>query len=89
MPAPDAVFVGVGVTADGVLPACWAALEPGGRLVVNAVTLESEALVVRWRDEVGGTLTRVAVERAGALGGFTAWQPQRAVTQWRVVKEEA
>ncbi|MFC7614665.1 precorrin-6y C5,15-methyltransferase (decarboxylating) subunit CbiE [Actinokineospora soli] len=89
LPAPDAVFVGGGVTADGVLPACWAALEPGGRLVVNAVTLESEALVVRWRDEVGGTLTRVAVERAGALGGFTAWQPQRAVTQWRVVKEEA
>ena len=89
LPAPDAVFVGGGVTADGVLPACWAALKPGGRLVVNAVTLESEALVLRWRAEVGGTLTRVAVERAAALGGFTAWQPQRAITQWRVVKEEA
>lgn len=88
LPAPDAVFVGGGVTADGVLPACWSALKPGGRLVVNAVTLESEALVVAWRARVGGTLTRLAVDRAGALGGFTAWQPQRAITQWCVVKEE-
>ncbi|MGX7829508.1 precorrin-6y C5,15-methyltransferase (decarboxylating) subunit CbiE [Actinokineospora sp. 24-640] len=89
LPRPDAVFVGGGVTADGVLPACWSALGAGGRLVVNAVTLESEALVARWRSEVGGTLTRVAVERAEPLGGFTAWKPQRAVTQWHVVKEES
>lgn len=89
LPAPDAVFVGGGVTADGVLPACWSALRPGGRIVVNAVTLESEALVVDWRGRVGGTLTRLAVDRAGALGGFTAWQPQRAITQWCAVKEES
>ncbi|MGW5055401.1 precorrin-6y C5,15-methyltransferase (decarboxylating) subunit CbiE [Actinokineospora sp. NPDC004072] len=88
LPRPDAIFVGGGVTAPGVLGACWSALPVGGRLVVNAVTLESEALLARWRGEVGGTLTRIAVERAGRLGGFTAWQPQRAVTQWRVVKEE-
>ncbi|GGS47776.1 precorrin-6y C5,15-methyltransferase (decarboxylating) subunit CbiE [Actinokineospora fastidiosa] len=88
LPRPDAVFVGGGATAPGLLPACWTALAPGGRLVVNAVTLESESLVTRWHGEVGGTLTRIAVDRAGALGGFTAWQPQRAITQWRVAKEE-
>jgi precorrin-6Y C5,15-methyltransferase (decarboxylating) len=88
LPAPDAVFVGGGVTAPGVLDRCWAALEPGGRLVVNAVTLESESLVVERRRVLGGTLTRIAVERAAPLGGFTAWQPQRAITQWRAAKEE-
>ena len=48
LPAPDAVFVGGGLTAAGLLDACWAALRPGGRLVVNAVTLESEAVLADW-----------------------------------------
>ncbi|WP_233427413.1 precorrin-6y C5,15-methyltransferase (decarboxylating) subunit CbiE [Actinokineospora spheciospongiae] len=87
LPEPDAVFVGGGVTADGVLPACWAALRPGGRLVVNAVTLESEVLVARWHGEVGGTLTRVSVGRAGPVGGFTGWRQAMPVTQWVAVKE--
>ncbi|PPK61456.1 precorrin-6y C5,15-methyltransferase (decarboxylating) subunit CbiE [Actinokineospora auranticolor] len=84
--APDAVFVGGGVTADGVLPACWAALRPGGRIVVNAVTLESEALVTRWHGEVGGALTRLSVSRAAPIGGFTGWRPAMPVTQWVAVK---
>jgi precorrin-6Y C5,15-methyltransferase (decarboxylating) len=83
---PDAVFVGGGVTAPGVLQACWAALRPGGRLVVNAVTLESERLVAEWRDRVGGDLTRIAVQRAAPIGGFTGWRPLHPVTQWTVAK---
>ena len=48
LPAPDAVFVGGGADrAPGVLERCWAALRPGGRLVANAVTLESEAVAGR------------------------------------------
>ncbi|HWF72259.1 MAG TPA: precorrin-6y C5,15-methyltransferase (decarboxylating) subunit CbiE, partial [Solirubrobacteraceae bacterium] len=37
---PDAVFIGGGVTAPGLVERCWEALRPGGRIVANAVTLE-------------------------------------------------
>ncbi|GAA4619286.1 precorrin-6y C5,15-methyltransferase (decarboxylating) subunit CbiE [Saccharopolyspora hordei] len=83
---PDAVFVGGGGTAPGALEACWAALRPGGRLVVNAVTLELEALVADWQRRVGGDLVRISVERAAPIGGFTGWRPARPVTQWVVDK---
>ena len=63
---------------------CWAALGPRGRLVVNAVTLETEAVVVARQAEFGGDLTRLEVSRAGAVGGFTAWRPMLPVTQWAV-----
>ena len=87
LPTPDAVFVGGGLTGDGVLDTCWTALPPGGRLVANAVTLESEAVLTRWQATVGGTLTRVEVSRAAPVGGFTGWRPMMPVTQWEVVKE--
>jgi precorrin-6Y C5,15-methyltransferase (decarboxylating) len=86
LPRPDAVFIGGGVTAGGVVDACWTALAPGGRLVANAVTLESERVLLDWQGELGGTLTRLSVERAGRLGGFTTWRPALPVTQWAVVK---
>jgi precorrin-6Y C5,15-methyltransferase (decarboxylating) len=82
LPRPDAVFVGGGATAPGVLEACWDALAPGGRLVVNAVTLESEALLVRWRERVGGELTRLSVAHAQPVGGFTSFKPALPVTIW-------
>ncbi|HWG02439.1 MAG TPA: precorrin-6y C5,15-methyltransferase (decarboxylating) subunit CbiE [Trebonia sp.] len=88
LPAPDAVFVGGGVTADGALAACWAALPAAGRLVANAVTLEGEAVLAEWRRRHGGTLTRIGLERAGRLGSFTTWRPALPVVQWAIVKEE-
>jgi precorrin-6Y C5,15-methyltransferase (decarboxylating) len=87
LPSPDAVFVGGGLTADGVIEACWAALRAGGRLVANAVTLESEAVLTRWQAAVGGTLTRIEVSRAAPVGGFTGWKPMMPVTQWQVNRE--
>ncbi|MCE6996772.1 precorrin-6y C5,15-methyltransferase (decarboxylating) subunit CbiE [Saccharothrix sp. S26] len=87
--APDAVFIGGGLTAAGVVERCWDALRPGGRLVANAVTLESEAVLTRWRGRLGGDLSRIEVSRAGAVGGFTAWRPQMPVTTWVVTKENA
>ena len=57
---PDAIFIGGGVTIPGVLEQCWASLKPGGRLVANAVTLQSEAALVAWREQVGGELTRIS-----------------------------
>ncbi|MBY8847967.1 precorrin-6y C5,15-methyltransferase (decarboxylating) subunit CbiE [Saccharothrix longispora] len=84
---PDAVFVGGGLTAPGVVERCWSALRPGGRLVANAVTLESEAVLTAWRSRLGGELTRIEVSRAVPIGGFTGWRPQMPVTTWAVTKE--
>lgn len=85
---PDAIFLGGGLTQDGVFAACWARLPVGGRLVANAVTAESEALLVNWAATYGGALRKFQIYRAGALGGFTAWRPQLPVAQWVVTKSE-
>lgn len=84
--SPDAIFVGGGVSAPGMLTACWDALVPGGRLVAHGVTLESERALAAAYAEHGGELTRTAIEHATPLGGFTGWQPARTVTQWSLVK---
>lgn len=86
LPAPDVVFIGGGVTRDGVVEAAWEALSAGGRLVANAVTLESEAVLAAWYAKLGGELTRVAVNRASPVGGFTGWRAMMPVTIWSVVK---
>ena len=83
---PDAVFVGGGTSDRGVLAAAIAALRPGGRLVANAVTLESEAILLRQRGEVGGDLIRIAIARADPVGGLTGWRPAMPITQWIWVK---
>ncbi|MEI4276912.1 precorrin-6y C5,15-methyltransferase (decarboxylating) subunit CbiE [Klenkia terrae] len=82
LPQPDAVFVGGGATTPLLLDACWDALPPGGRLVVNAVTLESEAVLADWHARYGGSLVRLAVQRAAPVGGFTGWKPAMPVTIW-------
>jgi precorrin-6Y C5,15-methyltransferase (decarboxylating) len=86
LPAPDAVFVGGGATIPGVLETCWQALAPGGRLVVNAVTLESEAVLAQWQARVGGALTRLSVAQAEPVGGFTGWKPAMPVTIWSATR---
>lgn len=89
LPVPDAVFVGGGAGAPGVLDAAIAALRPGGRLVVNAVTLETEALLVARHGAQGGELVRLSVARAAPVGGLTGWRPAMPVTQWIWVKPGA
>ncbi|MGW4527762.1 precorrin-6y C5,15-methyltransferase (decarboxylating) subunit CbiE [Amycolatopsis sp. NPDC004378] len=79
LPAPDAVFIGGGLTVPGVLDAC---LATGARLVAHGVTVEAEQMLTRAYAEHGGELVRIGVERAGPLGGFTGWTPARVVTQW-------
>ena len=80
LPSPDAIFIGGGVTAPGVLDACWNALRSGGRLVANAVTLQGEAALIAWREQHGGTLTRIALADAQPLGGFETWRPVLPIT---------
>ena len=84
--APDAAFIGGGLRADGNFETCWDRLKPGGRLVANAVTVEGEQALARWRAELGGELIRIAVSRAGAIGPYTGWRPLMPVTQLRAVK---
>ena len=85
LPTPGAVFVGGGAS-EAVLDAVWAALPSGGRLVVHAVTQETEMLLAaRWREH-GGTLTRIAVEHLEAIGSYHGWKPARAVVQWSVTR---
>ncbi|UYQ61864.1 precorrin-6y C5,15-methyltransferase (decarboxylating) subunit CbiE [Streptomyces peucetius] len=86
LPTPDAVFIGGGLTAPGLLDACWDALPAGGRLVANTVTLESEALLARRYARHGGELVRLAVSHAVPVGGFTGWRQAMPVTQWSVTK---
>ncbi|MBA0126719.1 precorrin-6y C5,15-methyltransferase (decarboxylating) subunit CbiE [Haloechinothrix sp. YIM 98757] len=85
---PDAIFVGGGVSAPGMVPACVDTLAPGGRLVAHAVTVEAEsALLAAYRD-YGGELVRIGAEHATPLGGFTGWQPARTVTQYSLLVGE-
>ncbi|MCZ2860483.1 precorrin-6y C5,15-methyltransferase (decarboxylating) subunit CbiE [Blastococcus sp. VKM Ac-2987] len=86
LPAPDAVFVGGGATVPGVLDACWAALPEGGRLVVNAVTLESEAVLAERYARHGGELVRLGVAQTVPVGSFSGWRAAMPVTIWSGVK---
>jgi precorrin-6B C5,15-methyltransferase / cobalt-precorrin-6B C5,C15-methyltransferase len=83
---PDAIFVGGGASDSDLLDAAMDALRPGGRLVVNAVTLESEAMLLAHRARLGGELIRIAIARAQPLGRKEAWRPAMPLTQWTWVK---
>ncbi|MBJ2239276.1 bifunctional cobalt-precorrin-7 (C(5))-methyltransferase/cobalt-precorrin-6B (C(15))-methyltransferase [Pseudomonas sp. MF6768] len=84
--APDAIFIGGGVTRDGVLDTCWQHLRPGGRLVANAVTLQSEMTLMAWRAQHGGELTRIHVAQAQPLGDFDTWRQALPITLLEVLK---
>jgi precorrin-6Y C5,15-methyltransferase (decarboxylating) len=90
LPTPDAIFIGGGAGDAGVLDAAVAALRSGGRLVVNAATLQTEALLLARYSDLGGELIRIAIERAAPIGAMTSsmtvWRPAMPVTQWRWVK---
>jgi len=86
LPRPGAIFMGGGASDPGIVEAAIEALLPGGRLVVNAVTLASEQLLIERQAVLGGELTRIAIARAGPLGSKTAWHPALPVTQWTWVK---
>lgn len=80
LPAPDAVFIGGGISEPGVFETCFQALKPGGQLVANAVTMEGEARLIVLAQEWGGSLSRIAVSRAEPVGRFMAFKPLMPVT---------
>lgn len=82
---PDAIFIGGGLSRE-TFEAAWAALRPLGRLVANAVTLESEAELIALHKAYGGDLVKLSVHRAEPVGRLTGWRPLMPVTQWSLVK---
>jgi precorrin-6Y C5,15-methyltransferase (decarboxylating) len=77
---PDAIFIGGGVTVPGVLETCWLQLRSGGRLIANAVTLQSEMVLQNFRAQHGGELTRMNVAQAQPLGEFDTWRTALPIT---------
>ncbi|MBO9464681.1 precorrin-6y C5,15-methyltransferase (decarboxylating) subunit CbiE [Tropicibacter sp. R15_0] len=80
---PDAVFIGGGARQD-LLEALFAKLAPGTRLVINAVTLETESLLVDWQARKGGELLKLELSQAAPLGTMRGWDRARPVIQWSV-----
>ncbi len=78
---PQAIFVGGGLSAT-LLDALSG--QSGARLVVNAVTLESEALLTRAQAVQGGTLMRFDLSEAVPIGPRRGWQARYPITQWSV-----
>jgi len=86
LPPPDAVFIGGGAHEAGVIDTAWSALPSDGRLVANAVTVESEAALLAARTRLGGTLSRLSIERLDRIGGMHGYRPAITVTQWTATK---
>jgi len=84
--APDAVFIGGGISDPELLPTAWDALRPGGRLVANIVSLAGERMLLDWQARYGGVLTRIAVSHVAPLGMQEAWRPLLPVTQLAATK---
>jgi precorrin-6Y C5,15-methyltransferase (decarboxylating) len=87
---PDAVFIGGGASTPGMIDFVQSALRSGGRLVVNSVALETEMILLRCQSQCGGSLTRIAIARAGLIGGedgrMTGWRSALDLMQWVWVK---
>jgi precorrin-6Y C5,15-methyltransferase (decarboxylating) len=86
LPQPDAIFIGGGLTAVDVLEKCWQQLRSGGRLIANAVTVQSEMILHNWREQHGGELTRIAISHAQPLGTFDAWRAALPITLLEIHK---
>ena len=81
--SPDPIFIGGGLSQP-LLEALFAM--PGGRtrLVANAVTLESEALLAQWHAEKGGDLLRIELAQTVPLGTRRGWRSAYPLVQWSV-----
>lgn len=87
LPPPHKVFIGGGATVPGVLETALDALRPGGLLVVNGVTLETQSLLVERHGALGGRLIQAQIARAEKLGGFLSFRPALPIVQWIYTKQ--
>ncbi len=86
--APDAVFIGGGGGNLAVIEAAYNALKNGGRLVVNAVTLETESQLIAAHKKYGGNIIRIGIDRAEDVGSMTGLRPAMRVMQWSAIKKD-
>lgn len=88
LPSPHAIFIGGGARSPGLIETCWAALKPGGRIVMNAVTAEGEGVMLAAYAQYGGDMLRLQVQHLSPLGSkHKGWRPAMPLTQWRAVKK--
>jgi precorrin-6Y C5,15-methyltransferase (decarboxylating) len=80
-PAPQAVFVGGGFDR-ALFDALRTRLSAPWRLVVNAVALETQALLMDLQRAHGGQLLQLQWSEAQPLGRMQAWNAARPVVQW-------
>lgn len=85
LPSPDAVFVGGGAS-EAVLSRLWQVMPKGARLVLNAVTIETEALVLDWSARQGGALLKIDLAEPVAIGRKRAWKATLPILQWSVTR---
>lgn len=85
LPDPDAIFIGGGLSSN-LIELCFGALKPGGRLVANAVTVESETILLSAFNTLGGEMIRLSIHKASPVGKMTGWKPLMPVTQWSLIK---
>lgn len=83
---PDAIFIGGGITTEGLFDFCWNALPAKGRLVANVVTLEGEARLNQLSHTYGGEVIQINISRVDPIGSYRSWRPFRPVTQWSISK---
>ena len=79
---PDAIFIGGGTSDMSLLTSAWDLLRPQGRIVINAVSIEAEQTLLAFRQEVGGKLSRISIERSAPVGNFSALKPLFSVVQF-------
>lgn len=84
---PDAIFIGGGASQQ-LISKCWAALSIGGRLVINAVTLETQSLLAQNYQRLGGDLIQIQISRAKPVGSFHGLEPSMAIHQWSATKKK-
>lgn len=85
LPVPDAVFVGGGAS-EALLARLWEMMPAGCRLVLNAVTIETEALVLDWSARHGGDLLKIELSEPAAVGRKRGWRAALPILQWSVVR---
>lgn len=85
LPAPDAVFIGGGLTTPDLLETVWQALRPQGKLVINSVTTEGDTIIFRAYRQWGGEIARLHTEHYEPLGTYHGFKPARTITQYVVI----
>ena len=78
--SPDAIFIGGGFTHPDLFDCCWQSLKSGGRLVVNAVTLETNAILQSEARKIGARLIHISLAEAEPLGTFHVWRGALPIT---------